>query len=385
VVCGLLLFIGMCFACWVLTSISKHHMNKLLFLTLIVFVGINRLEAQDTTHTPKLSFSGYAELYYGYDFNQPTDHTRPPFVYSYNRTNEVNLDLAFVKAAYNNDNVRANFALMAGTYANANLATEPGVLKNIYEADAGVRLSKKADLWLDAGIFPSHIGFESAVGKDCWVLTRGIVSDNTPYYEAGAKITYTTPDSKWTACVLYLNGWQRIEREDGNNSPAGGLQLTWKPSANVTVNYSNYLGTQGPDSISVRRFYQDFYTIIQLTPKIGFTAGIDYGIQQKSKGLAGSNNIVAPVLIARYLFSEKWAIAGRFEYYKDKNGIFINTQTPNGFNTTGYSANIDYSPAPNAVIRLEAKTYNSMDKIFTIANGLSNTNTVITGSFAVSF
>jgi antitoxin component YwqK of YwqJK toxin-antitoxin module len=41
----------------------------------------------------------------------------------------VNLNLGFVKAAYQKANIRANMALMVGTYANANLAPENGVLK----------------------------------------------------------------------------------------------------------------------------------------------------------------------------------------------------------------------------------------------------------------
>ena len=33
-----------------------------------------------------------------------------------------------------------------------------------------LKLAKKKNLWIDAGILPSHIGFESAVSKDCWTL-----------------------------------------------------------------------------------------------------------------------------------------------------------------------------------------------------------------------
>lgn len=346
---------------------------------------IATVKAQDITRNGKLTISGYTELYYSYAFNKPADHTMPPFVYSYNRTNEVNLNLGFIKANYTSDNIRANLALMAGTYANANLAAEPGVLKNLYEANAGIKLSKSANLWVDAGVFASHIGFESAVGKDCWVLTRGILSDNTPYYEAGAKLTYTTADGKLTASALYLNGWQRIQRQDGNNKPAGGVQLTWQPTENITFNYSNYLGTEGADSVGVRRFYHDFYTIIQLTPKFGITAAIDYGTQQKSKTDKSSNHIISPVFIARYKLAEQWAVAGRIEYYRDPNGMIISTGTPNGFKTTGYSVNLDYSPFPNAVIRLEGKVLNSKDPIFMKDNMQVAANQVITTSLAVSF
>ena len=105
--------------------------------------------AQDSTQPAKpnpFTFSAYLETYYSYDFGSPEKHTRPAFIYSHNRHNEVNLNLAFLKAAYATEKVRANLALMAGTYTNANLAAEPGVLKNIFEANAGVKISKKKNL-----------------------------------------------------------------------------------------------------------------------------------------------------------------------------------------------------------------------------------------------
>jgi len=355
---------------------------KKLIITAVALFTATYLQAQET---PKIKVSGYVETYYVYDFNKPIDHNRPSFVYSHNRNNEVNLNLGFIKANYENEMLRTNLALMAGTYTNANLATEPGVLKNIFEANAGLKLSKTANLWLDAGIFSSHIGFESAVSKDCWVLTRNISSDNTPYYEAGAKLSYGTADGKLTTTVLYLNGWQKIKRLDGNSKPAGGVQITYKPSANLTLNYSNYLGKEGENAIAVTRFYNNFYAIAQLTNQFGLIAGFDYGTQQKVKGQSAKSDVISPILIAQYKFNPKWAIAGRAEYYEDKDGVFIATGTTNGFKTTGYSLNIDYAPISNAVLRVEGKVYNSKDQIFVRNLSNVNYNSSLTASLAVSF
>ncbi|UKT62689.1 porin [Pedobacter mucosus] len=356
-------------------------MKKLLSLAAALTTGFFAIAQEE----PKIKVTGYVEAYYGYDFNKPSEHNRPGFIYSHNRANEVNLNLGFIKAAYDSGNIRANLAVMAGTYANANLVAEPGVLKNIFEANAGVKLSKSENLWIDAGIFSSHIGFESAVSKDCWVLTRNISSENTPYYESGAKITYGTTDGKLTVAAFYLNGWQRITRQNGNNKPAGGLQLTWKPTPKITVNYSNYLGTEGADTVRVNRFYHNIYGIFQLTDKFGVTVGFDYGTQQKEKGSDDNNEVISPVAILQYKFAPKWAVAGRFEYYEDKNGIFITTGTPNGFKTKGYSLNLDYTPISNAVIRLEGKAYDSKDKIFLRDVSSVNANATITASIAISF
>ncbi|WP_199139544.1 porin [Pedobacter sp. ASV12] len=355
---------------------------KKIIATIAVLALTLSVKAQDA---PKVKFSGYLETYYGYDFNQPANNNRPAFVYSHNRHNEVNLNLAFIKANYDNDKVRANIALMAGTYTNANLSAEPGVLKNIYEANAGLKLSKTANLWIDAGVFASHIGFESAVSKDCWVLTRNIASENTPYYESGAKLSYATADGKFAATLLYLNGWQKINRQDGNSKPAGGVQLTYKPNGKITLNYSNYIGYEGENATRVQRIYHNFYAIAQLTEKFGLTAGFDYGTQQKIKGQSAKSKVLSPVLIAQYKFDPKWAIAGRAEYYKDKDGIFIATGTPNGFKTMGYSLNLDYSPISNAVVRLEGKVYDSKDKIFTRNNSTVNQDAAVTASIAVAF
>jgi hypothetical protein len=356
-------------------------MKKLLFLAVALATGTMAFGQEE----PKLKVSGYLETYFGYDFNKPADNNRPGFVYSHNRHNEVNLNLGFIKGSYENSMIRANLAVMAGTYANANLASEPGVLKNIFEANAGVKLFKSSDLWLDAGVFSSHIGFESAISKDCWVLTRNISSENTPYYESGAKLTYSTGDGKLTAAAFYLNGWQRITRQEGNSQPAGGMQLSWKPSDKVTLNYSNYLGTEGPDSVRLRRFYHNFYGIFQLTEHLGLIAGFDFGTQQKEKGDSDKNEVISPVAIARYSINSQWAVAGRIEYYEDKNGVLIATGTPNGFKTTGYSLNLDYAPIPNALVRLEGKMYSSKDRIFVRNQNSVDNNAAITASIAVSF
>lgn len=356
-------------------------MKKLFVLVAVLTTGLYA-HAQET---PQIKVSGYLETYYGYDFNRPADNNRPGFVYSHNRHNEVNLNLGFIKGSFENGSIRANLAVMAGTYTNANLAAEPGVLKNIYEANAGLKLSKTLNLWLDAGVFASHIGFESAVSKDCWALTRNISSENTPYYESGAKLSYTTSDGKFAATLLYLNGWQRINRQNGNSKPAGGLQLSWKPSDKITVNYSNYLGTEGLDAVELSRFYHNVYGIFQLTDKLGLNLGLDYGTQQRSKGSSARSELLSPVAIVQYILADKWKLAGRIEHYQDKNGVFIATGTPNGFKTTGYSANIDYAPISNAVLRLEGKLYNSKDKIFIKNNQTVNTNAAITASIAVSF
>jgi hypothetical protein len=334
---------------------------------------------------PALKFSGYVETYYSYDFNQPENNVRPGFVYSHNRHNEVAVNLGLIKANYDTGTVRANLALMAGSYANANLAAEEGTLKNIYEANAGVKISKTANLWVDAGIFTSHIGFESAIGKDCWTLTRSILADNSPYYESGAKISYTSPTGKWFVSGLVLNGWQRIQRVDGNKTLAFGHQLTYKPGDKVTLNSSSFIGNDKPETERRMRYFHNLYGQFQLTYKFGLIAGFDIGAEQKAKGSESYNCWYAPVLIAKYAVTNKASITARGEYYSDEDGVIVSSDTPNGFKTLGYSLNFDYSIYSNVVWRVEARSLNSKDPIFTQNSDVTRNNTFITTALAISF
>ncbi len=338
----------------------------------------------DSTKNP-LKISGYLETYYLYDLGNPSNHTRPGFVYAFNRHNEVNLNIGFVKAAYETKNVRANLALMAGTYANVNLAAEPGVLKNIYEASAGVKISQTKNIWIDAGIFASHIGFESAVGRDCWTLSRSILADNSPYYESGAKITYISDNEKWLVSGLLLNGWQRITRVNGNNTIAFGHQLTYKPNAKVTINGSSFAGNDAPDSIRQMRYFHDLYAQIQLNKKFGFIVGFDIGAQQKSKGSSTYNSWYSPILIIQYALAKKVSVAARLEYYSDANQVIIVTNTPFGFQTLGCSLNFDYLIYKNVMWRIEGRAFNSKNKIFILKDEPSCNNYFVATSLAISF
>ncbi len=360
-----------------------QRLKKLLLPVLLIISGF--ASAQVDTSKSSLSFSGYAEAYYTYDFNQPDNHNRPSFFYSHNRHNEFTLNLGFVKGTYSTERVHANVALAAGSYMNSNYAAEPGVLKNIYEANAGVKLCKDKNLWLDAGIFASHIGFESAVSKDCWGLTRSILADNSPYYESGAKLTYTTNNNKWLFSGLILNGWQHIQRPDGNNTPAFGTQITYTPDSKITLNYSTFIGNDKPDTVKQMRYFHNLYGMVHFTDKFHVTAGFDFGMEQKAKGSSDYNSWYSPVLIIKVILNDKWAVTGRGEYYVDKNGVIISTGTANGFQTFGYSLNLDYAIRTNATWRIEARGLSSKDEIFTKDNKASNQDFFVTTSLAISF
>lgn len=354
-------------------------------ITWLLVVGVTSLKAQDTTQvSAPFTFSAYAEVYYQYDFGKPANHTRPSFVYSYNRTNEVAVNLAFLRASYSTQRVRSNLALMTGTYANANLLNERGVLKNVFEANIGMKLTPKANLWLDAGILPSHIGFESAVRKDCWTLTRSILADNSPYYEAGVRTSFKTASDKWYFALLLLNGWQRMERVDGNNTPAFGTQVMFTPTQALTINSSAYAGNEYPDSLRRWRFFHNFYTAWQISNVWGFTVGLDAGMQQHLKGSSTFDLWYGCVLLVRCSPIKNWSLTGRWEKYKDQFGVIIPVISNHYFNAQGVSLNIDYNATKKLLWCLEGKVLWTAEPAISVDNAVRMRSSAITTSLCFS-
>jgi hypothetical protein len=337
---------------------------------------------------PPFHISAYVETYYSYDTRRPLDNTKPSFLYSHNRTQEFNVNLAYIRATYTKDKVRANLSIGAGSYMNANYAAEPGVLKNLIEANAGIRLTRKKALWLDAGILPSHLGWESAVSKDCPTLTRSLAAENSPYFESGARLSYSTDNGKWALSILALNGWQRIHKLPGNSLLSYGAQIQYKPNSAILLNYSNFIGSDSPDSTRQMRYFHDLYGTFHLSSHLDITAGFDIGMQQSPRIEDRSRRMLTwytPVIIARYVLNTQWALAGRVEYFHDPSGVIISTTNPEGAKTGSLSLNIDYAPTPNALLRLEGRTFSGPGKLFTTGPGSpGSTDTFITAAIAIS-
>lgn len=352
----------------------------------LAFVSFGNYAQVDSTwqKKPALRLSGFADIFYVYDFNEPQGSSRQPFLFNHNRHNEFNLNLGLVKFEVAQQKYRANFAVQTGTYGNDNYVAEPGLLKNIFEANIGISLNKSNSLWIDAGILPSHIGFESAISMDNPTLTRSLLAENSPYFLAGAKLTYNL-NEKWEIAGLIVNGWQRIQRLEGNSLLSFGTQVNFSPNEKMTLNWSTFIGTDDPDDTRRMRYFNNFFGQFQLSENFDLTAGFDIGAQQAIKGSSNYGIWLTPIIIGQMTINDHWKSAVRIEYYQDETGIIIPTETIIGFQTTGFSLNLDYSPTRNILCRLEGRLLHSKDDIFVRGTGSTNNNFIIGTSIAIKF
>jgi len=337
--------------------------------------------ADTTTTDPKPEFFGYVGVYFGYDFNNPASLTRPGFIYSENLHNQIAVNIALLGARYNSSRVRGTFAIQTGTYPDVNYGPEPQIFKNIYEAWGGIKVAKY--LWLDAGIFLSHIGLEGPLSRDDLTLTRSIMADNSPYYEAGAKLTYDR-GGKWLFTGLLINGWQVIR--DRNQNFGLGWQVQFRPTPKLLLNSSTYFGEgrNVPDSLAqLPRYFHDFYLTYDPSPKWKIAAAFDTGWQGKA-GAPGYDAWQGGAFIVRRRTSKRTGAVARLEYFYDPSGVLAATRV-GGLRTLGYSLGFDFLPVPRVILRAEVKQFRDREAVYERRKALQTTNAAATLLLGLTF
>jgi hypothetical protein len=326
----------------------------------------------------KTTMSGFVDTYYCFSLQDHPLRARS-FTTQPLRHDEFNLNLGFLALTHQSDDIRGRFALQTGTYVESNLAAEPALLKHVLEASIGSRVGRH--VWVDIGIFPSHIGLEGIVSKENWTYTRSILADYSPYYEAGISITAILSDQV-TVRGLIINGWQNIA--ETNNGKAIGSQIQFRPSNQVLLNWSSFVGNEEPDSLPSRlRVFNDLYGLLTLSEHWCAAVILDIGAERNSSGTS-YDVWYAGSFMGRVAFNDHWALAARLEYYADGKGVIIPTGTPNNFQTIGASVNVDYAPASNLLWRVEVRQFSSKDPVYPTLAGLQHTDGFIVLSAAIS-
>ena len=345
-------------------------MTRIVSAILLLQVKIFAFPQDSSAHKKSsLTISAYGDLYYQYDLNKPKDKLRPPFIYNFKKHDKLNVNLALLIAKLEIKKVRANLGIMAGNYAKFNLAAEPALIRFFYEANIGYAFSDK--LSVDVGILPSHIGCESAIAKDNWNLSRSLLAENSPYYQTGVRLRYQ-PSKKWSFSFFGLQGWQNVK--DYNSSKALGTQIIFAPNDKLTFNSSSFIGNEKPDSAKQLRLFHDFHFTYAISEKLRTLFILDLGMEQ-NPDRSRYNKWMGTALLLQYSFAKKFNLAGRAEFYKDKNGVIISNYLPAKFETTGIALNLDHRPLKNLVIRGEIRYLHSTNNIF-IRNNVPVQNSI---------
>jgi len=333
-------------------------MKKLLLGAFVI--GLSNVNAQDSTKVPAtekvnpLQISGYIDAYYAYYTDSVGTGNFQKFPTMSPRSNSFGLNVAMITAKYSADKIRGILSLHYGDIA---LSSWSSTYNFIQEANVGVQLHKK--LWLDAGLFRTHVGTEGLFAKENIASSIAIGTFNEPYYQAGAKLSFT-PTEKLSLCLHVLNGYNIFE--DNNDKKSLGLLVNYAVNDALNFGYSNYYGDDSPstDSINHARFYNNLY-VNYTKNKIKIQIGGDYATQQNADTTGKKSAMMySGVASLRYQLFSKIGIYGRGEIFNDPAGFLGGQMTDKTGKTTGLklwgaTLGIEYKPTDNSYIRLEGR------------------------------
>ena len=317
----------------------------------------------DSTVIPQKTYwdlKGYFDFYLAKDQAGIMQNRDYGNIVSYSKLGEIQLNLAMIKLAFLKNDFRSNFAIGAGTYMMKNLVNEPVGLRNLCEANIGISLNKNNSTWFDLGVFPSHIGFESAIGFDCLNLTRSLLAENSPYYEAGCRIVGENKYFNWGAYVV--NGWQTIYKSPSAQkglSVGGQMNKKWR---NFEFNYSNII-TSPFENHGGNRYFHNLFVKWQSQSNWNVVAGFDI---VKQKNVTGEKRILqSPILIvSKQKGIHRFAL--RAEQFKDPNQVMVENgfMPSRGVDLLGYSINYDCKIKSDVLLRFEARKLNNSSVYF---------------------
>jgi hypothetical protein len=340
-----------------------------------LFSQVTNTGLMDTTSGLKIgnvSLGVYMDVYYGFNFNQPNSGENNYFV-SANQHNSFQVNLAYLDLKFTDKRVRARFTPAFGTYMNANYAQEKGALKFILEGNIGVKLFKKHDIWLDAGVLGSPYTNESAISKDHLMYSRSFSAENVPYYLSGLKLAVPIKE-KITFYAYLLNGWQQIY--DQNKQKSLGTQLEIRPNKNNLFNCDTYIGNEQSSFIPNygMRYFSDLYWIFE-KGKWKMTSCAYLGFQQVKDSLNSTNGKFwwQANFIARRSFKNNWNISGRVEYFNDPSNaivpISIGNYTNSSFQCFSSGLSVSKKLSDKSLFRIEGRQFHALNDAFERKNG----------------
>jgi len=334
---------------------------KIIPLFLLLLLSAYHSLAQDSAGVKDtLPFvSGYADVYYKYNFNGNATDNKTSFT---NSQNSFELGMISVKLQHTFGKVsfvgNVAFGKRADEFSYNDEKTSVAIeqLYMSYAPAAWIKLS--------AGSFATHIGYELADANLNRNYSMSYMFSYGPFFHTGLKADLNAGASTWMIGVF--------NPTDYKYAPPGGkkylgAQWGFSPSGSPFASYLNYLG--GTDTAGVRNDQLD----LVMTYKISDRLSIAYDgtvSRDKIKHVSASRWWGSALYLNGDL-SSRLGMTLRTEYFNDRDGLKVFTDSgvfPRGGDIWAYTLSADYKIGALMLIP-EFRLDHASGRLFTHKNG----------------
>lgn len=278
------------------------------------------------------------------------------------RKNEFNINTAQFSLSANADWYRAKTTFAYGLIPRQSWS--PAGYLPVQEANAGIKIVD--NLWLDAGLFLTHVGGEALLPKNNWLSSLALVTMYEPFFQSGVKLSYK-PIEQLEACVHVLNGYGIFD--DNNADKTLGYLLSYSPASSFNITLDGTVGNELPvGTPAALRVYNNVNATFQPIDSLGFKGQVDFATQAGS-----ANPYLGALLAARYSFTPNLSFSLRGEYINDPAKMLTA-----GLMGYGGTAGLEFKPTSNSYVRLEGRQLmlgtDDANKMFTDASKVKTGN-----------
>jgi hypothetical protein len=335
------------------------------------------------------TLSGFVDVYYGYNSNQPIGRTTAFRNFDIN-SGQFGLNMIELVADKAPDATASRLgyhvALGFGQAMNIVNSTEPGQFSTESNFDQYLKegyLEYLAPigkgLQINVGKFVTPAGAEVIETKDNWNYSRGLLfALAIPYFHFGTSAKYAF-NSKFALTGFLVNGWNNSI--DNNSGKTTGFSAAWTPNSKFSLIQNYLVGPEQFNDNSNFRHLSD--TVVSFSPnsKLSFLANYDYGHDHLTgapfsvhwSGIAG---------YIKYAPNDKWAFAGRGEYFSDNGG----TQSGTPQKLSEFTLTLQRMLASKLMTRLEFRRDMSDQNVFPDhASGLKDSQNTVTLGMVYAF
>jgi len=311
------------------------------------------------------SFSGFVDVYYGQNFNNPADRLNNLRFFD-GSTNQFGLNMIELVVDKQPDptNSRTGYHIALG-YGQAMNAIYGASTSGTLSADQYVKeayfsylapLGK--GLQIDVGKFVTPAGAEVIETKDDFNYTRGLLFYYAiPYYHFGMRAKYAF-NSKYSLTGYFVNGWNDVI--DNNSGKTYGASFAWTPNGKFSLAQTYLAGPETTNDNSNWRHLVDTVATITATKKLTLMANYDYGIGDHIPGVAPAVWWTGIAAYTKYALNDKYSFATRYEYFNDHYGF--STGTPGHIQEV--TGTFEHPIATHILTRLEFRHDEANNPIF---------------------
>lgn len=300
------------------------------FVTTVVSLTDSAFAApsdDDKAARPPVTFGGYAEALYQWNFNRPANGVTN-FRGFDNRHNSFTISNVALDATWDIHDIVGKLTLQIGHTPSTYYAGEPAfagangangssaeLWKYIQQAHAGYRFGIGRGLLFQMGLFLSPIGPESMAVRDNWNWSRSNLFFGLPFYHSGARLSYPLTNA-WSVTLACYNGWNSVV--DNNDEKSVSAQVTYTRPDKLALSMLYFGGVERPRGAPEGRPWRhlfDAHATWQARPWLGILAHVNGGTEQNR---FGTSAWVASAVATRIRLHSKVFIALRGDIFRER-------------------------------------------------------------------